>query len=150
LTGCGPYDQRHDTGYKPSENRTHCSIHRISHCGKYTYSSPMRTNIHKNVTFPPGGIVCWNSFCNKYLLKRYHRQCLIPLTESLYAMQEYQQTPAEPSRKDNSRIYFFVIAIVALLATNVYFYVKYKTSDERVAVLSDEKSRLEAEIDRQE
>src|SRR5690606_10030151 len=52
--------------------------------------------------------------------------------------------------KDNSRIYFFVIAIVALLATNVYFYVKYKTSDERVAVLSDDKSRLEAEIDRQE
>ncbi len=110
----------------------------------------MRANIHKNVTFPSGGIVCWNSFCNKNLLKRYHRQCLITVTGSLYAMQEYQQTPAEPSRKDNSRIYFFVIAIVALLATNIYFYVKYKTSDERVAILSDDKSRLEAEIDRQE
>ncbi len=65
-------------------------------------------------------------------------------------MEKYQQTPAEPSQKDNSRIYFFVIAIVALLATNIYFYVRYRNSDERVAILSDDKSRLEAEIDRQE
>lgn len=52
------------------------------------------------------------------------------------------------SRKDSTKIYFFVVAIVALLATNVYFYVKYKSTDDKVYELTEEKVSMEAEIDR--
>ncbi len=52
------------------------------------------------------------------------------------------------SRKDSTKIYFFVVAIAALLATNVYFYVKYKSTDDKVYELTEEKVSMEAEIDR--
>ncbi len=54
----------------------------------------------------------------------------------------------EESRKDSTKIYFFVVAIAALLATNVYFYVKYKSTDDKVYELTEEKVSMEAEIDR--
>lgn len=55
---------------------------------------------------------------------------------------EYQQ------KRDNSKIYFFVIAIVALLATNVYFYIKYKSSGEKLYTIAIQKQDLQIEIDR--
>ena len=63
-----------------------------------------------------------------------------------------QETDAESKpeevRRDSTKIYFFVVAIVALLATNVYFYVKYKNKGDQVYVLTNEKVNLQAEIDR--
>ena len=55
----------------------------------------------------------------------------------------------EPSiSKDKSKIYFFIVAIIALLATNVYFYVKYKSSGEKLYTLTLQKEKLQIEIDR--
>lgn len=50
--------------------------------------------------------------------------------------------------KDRSKIYFFIVAIIALLATNVYFYVKYKSSGEKLYTLTLQKEKLQIEIDR--
>jgi len=50
--------------------------------------------------------------------------------------------------KDRSKIYFFIVAIVALLATNVYFYVKYKSSGEKLYTITLQKEKLQIEIDR--
>src|SRR5690606_825293 len=52
------------------------------------------------------------------------------------------------SRKSNSKIYFFIIAIVALLATNVYFYIKFKSSGEKLYTVTIQKQDLQREIDR--
>ncbi|RQP09687.1 MAG: hypothetical protein EAS52_23560, partial [Parapedobacter sp.] len=41
-----------------------------------------------------------------------------------------------------------MVAIVALLATNVYFYVKYKNTGDQVYELTGEKVNMQAEIDR--
>ncbi|MFC3196552.1 hypothetical protein ACFOET_02885 [Parapedobacter deserti] len=54
----------------------------------------------------------------------------------------------EELRKDSTKIYFFVVAILALLATNVYFYIKYKNTGERVYELASEKVSMQAEVDR--
>lgn len=59
------------------------------------------------------------------------------------------KTKQEPKvNKDRSKIYFFIVAIVALLATNVYFYVKYKSSGEKLYTLTLQKEKLQIEIDR--
>lgn len=50
--------------------------------------------------------------------------------------------------KNKSKIYFFVIAIVALLFTNIYFYVKYKSSGEKLYTVALQKENLQIEIDR--
>lgn len=50
--------------------------------------------------------------------------------------------------RNTTKIYFFIIAIVALLATNVYFYVKFRTSGEKISILRVEKENLQIEIDR--
>lgn len=50
--------------------------------------------------------------------------------------------------KEGPKIYFFIIAIVALLATNIYFYVKYKHSDEIHTTILSEKAQMETELDR--
>lgn len=52
------------------------------------------------------------------------------------------------TNKDRSKIYFFMVAIIALLATNVYFYVKYKSSGEKLYTLTLQKEKLQIEIDR--
>ncbi len=51
-------------------------------------------------------------------------------------------------KKDNSKVYFFVIAIVTLLMTNVYFYVKFKSSGEKLYTIALQKENLQIEIDR--
>ncbi|WP_134088994.1 hypothetical protein [Olivibacter sp. XZL3] len=50
--------------------------------------------------------------------------------------------------KDTPKIYFFIFAILALLATNVYFYVKYKNSSEQQTTILSEKIQMETELDR--
>lgn len=54
----------------------------------------------------------------------------------------------EIPKKNNSKIYFFIIAIVALLATNIYFYVKFKSSGEKLYTMTIQKQDLQIEIDR--
>lgn len=50
--------------------------------------------------------------------------------------------------KDTTKIYFFIVAIITLLATNVYFYVKYRNSDSQNITILSEKSQMESELDR--
>lgn len=50
--------------------------------------------------------------------------------------------------KRNSAIYFFFIAIIFLLATNLYYLVEYKSLGKKVEILSSEKFQLQAEVDR--
>ncbi|WP_118193587.1 hypothetical protein [Albibacterium indicum] len=50
--------------------------------------------------------------------------------------------------KNSSKIYFFILAIVALLATNAYYAIRYKNLGKQVEVLNSEKNQLEIEIDR--
>jgi len=51
-------------------------------------------------------------------------------------------------RKDNSKIYFFIVAILALLVTNVYFYIKYRNSTNQNVSIINEQGQMEAELDR--
>lgn len=59
-----------------------------------------------------------------------------------------QPTTTETVQRNNSKIYFFIIAITALLATNVYFYVKFKSSGEKLYTMAIQKQDLQTEIDR--
>ena len=59
-----------------------------------------------------------------------------------------QQENITKPKQDNSKIYFFIIAIVALLMTNVYFYVKYKSSGEKLYTVALQKENLQIEVDR--
>lgn len=52
------------------------------------------------------------------------------------------------TKRDTTKIYFFILAIVALLATNVYFYIKYQTSEEQAYGMSTEMAYMQDEIDR--
>ncbi|HLW50273.1 MAG TPA: hypothetical protein VKZ78_04825 [Sphingobacteriaceae bacterium] len=65
------------------------------------------------------------------------------------------ETEENSVKRDTTKIYFFILAIVALLATNVYFYIKYQTSEEQaygisteMAYMQDEIDRIEAEVNR--
>jgi|SRR5690606_11573040 len=75
-----------------------------------------------------------------------YKQEDIDRTEAtLNAQKKY---PEEPSKRSNSKVYFFIIAIAALLATNVYFYVKFKSSGEKLYTMAIQKQDLQIEIDR--
>lgn len=56
------------------------------------------------------------------------------------------QSTQEP-KKNSNVIYFLVVVIVALLGTDVYLYMKKNNSDQRVIIQSDEKTRLQTELD---
>ena len=51
-------------------------------------------------------------------------------------------------KKDSNKIYFLIAVIVALLGSNAYMYFQDKKSSDRIVTLSDEKSRMELEIDK--
>ena len=57
---------------------------------------------------------------------------------------------SENKKNDKSKIYFFIIAISALVLTNVYFYVKFKYSGEKLYTVTLQKEELQREIDRVE
>jgi len=52
--------------------------------------------------------------------------------------------------KNSTKIYFFVIAILALLATNAYYAIRYKKLGKQVEILNSEKNQFEIEVDRLE
>lgn len=59
-------------------------------------------------------------------------------------------TQQDNSKKNRSKFYFFVIAVAALLFTNVYFYIKFKSSGEKLYTIALQKEELQREIDRAE
>lgn len=67
---------------------------------------------------------------------------------------EIRSTPMQQlnseRKKDKSKLYFFIIAITALLFTNVYFFVKFKSSGEKLYTVALQKEELQREIDRAE
>jgi predicted RNase H-like nuclease (RuvC/YqgF family) len=60
---------------------------------------------------------------------------------------ENENSEQQP-RKNSNKIYFLVAVILALLGTNAYLFFKEKKSNERVVTISDEKSRMQTEIDK--
>lgn len=56
--------------------------------------------------------------------------------------QEYQK------KGDSSKLYFLVAVIIVLLGTNVYLYFKNQRTNERVLLVTDEKSKLQTDIDK--
>ncbi|MBC7744279.1 MAG: hypothetical protein H7096_04190 [Flavobacterium sp.] len=60
---------------------------------------------------------------------------------------ENENSEPQPSRNSN-KIYFLVAVILALLGTNAYLFFKEKKSNERIVTISDEKSRMQTEIDK--
>lgn len=51
------------------------------------------------------------------------------------------------AKKNSNVIYFLIVVIVALLGTDVYLYTKKTKDDERIVHQSDEKTRLQSELD---
>ena len=51
-------------------------------------------------------------------------------------------------KKDSNKIYFLIVVIVALLGTNAYLFFRDKKANERIVTITDEKSRMEVEIDK--
>ena len=56
--------------------------------------------------------------------------------------QEYQK------KGDLNKVYFLIAVIIVLLGTNVYLYFKNQKTNERVLQVTDEKSRLQTDIDK--
>jgi len=60
---------------------------------------------------------------------------------------EYQPQQAPQSKKNSNVIYFLIVVVLALLVTDVYLYMQKNKSDVRVVSTSDEKTRLQTELD---
>src|SRR5690606_32556685 len=63
-------------------------------------------------------------------------------------MENNYQQQENTNRKDSNKIYFLIIVIVALLGTNAYLYFKDRKSNERIVTLTDDRTRMETEIDK--
>ncbi len=61
-------------------------------------------------------------------------------------MENTQYEPA--TKKDSNKVYFLILVIVALLGTNAYLFFKDKKASDKIVTLTDEKSRMEIEIDK--
>ncbi len=59
-----------------------------------------------------------------------------------------QENLEQQPRKNSNKIYVLVAVILALLGTNAYLFFKEKKSSERIVTISDEKSRMQTEIDK--
>jgi myosin heavy subunit len=53
----------------------------------------------------------------------------------------------QPPKKNSNVIYFLIVVVLALLATDVYLYLKKKDSDVRIVTQGDEKVRLQTALD---
>lgn len=61
---------------------------------------------------------------------------------------ENQYQDPKPASKDSNKIYFLVAVILALLGTNAYLFFKDKKANERIVTITDEKTRMQTEIDK--
>jgi len=57
-------------------------------------------------------------------------------------------SPEQAPKKDSNKIYFLIVVIIALFGTNTYLFLKDKKANERIVTVTDEKSRMEVEIDK--
>ena len=60
---------------------------------------------------------------------------------------ENQYGQPQPSRKNSNVIYFLIVVVIALLATDVYLYLQKNKSDSRIVTETGEKTRLQSELD---
>lgn len=58
------------------------------------------------------------------------------------------QDQDQPIRKDSNKIYFLIAVILALLGTNAYLFFKDKKANDRIVTISDERTRMQTEIDK--
>ncbi len=58
-----------------------------------------------------------------------------------------ENQPAQGPKKNSNVIYFLIVVILALLGTDVYLYMKKNSSDVKTVYLTDEKTRLQTELD---
>ena len=56
----------------------------------------------------------------------------------------------EQKKKDTNKIYFLIAVIAALLGTNAYLFLQKNKSDKRIVTVSDEKTALQAELEKLE
>lgn len=54
----------------------------------------------------------------------------------------------QPIRKDSNKIYFLIAVILVLAGTNTYLYLKDKKASDQIVTISDEKTRMQTEIDK--
>ena len=54
----------------------------------------------------------------------------------------------QPIRKDSNKIYFLIAVILVLAGTNTYLYFKDKKASDQIVTISDEKTRMQTEIDK--
>lgn len=54
----------------------------------------------------------------------------------------------QESKKSNNKIYLLLLVVLALFTTNAILYIRNKKVDERVIQLSDDKTRMQTEIDK--
>lgn len=60
----------------------------------------------------------------------------------------HQEFPKSKPKRNSTKIYFFILAIIFLLATNIYYIVEYRSLGKKVEILGSEKYQLQIEIDR--
>jgi len=53
----------------------------------------------------------------------------------------------QPPKRNSNVIYFLIVVVLALLATDVYLYLQKNKSDTRIVYQNDEKTRLQTELD---
>lgn len=58
-----------------------------------------------------------------------------------------EKEPTQAPRKNSNVVYFLIVVVIALLVTDVYLYMQKNKSDVRVVSTSDEKVRLQTELD---
>src|ERR1035437_9551637 len=56
-------------------------------------------------------------------------------------------TGQTPKKNNSNVIYFLIVVVLALLATDVYLYLQKNKSDTRIVYQNDEKTRLQTELD---
>src|ERR1700753_3175600 len=63
-------------------------------------------------------------------------------------MENQSEQPSPTSPKKNSNvIYFLIVVVLALLATDVYLYMQKNKSDTKIVYQDDERNRLKVELD---
>lgn len=58
-----------------------------------------------------------------------------------------ENQPTQAPRKNSNVVYFLIVVVIALLVTDVYLYMQKNKSDVRVASTTDDKVRLQTELD---
>src|SRR6185503_3426458 len=58
-----------------------------------------------------------------------------------------ENNTGQAPRKNSNVIYFLIVVVLALLATDVYLYLQKNKADTRIVYQNDEKTRLQTELD---